>query len=242
MRGRSSAPDAVWSGVMSSKKRWFSDAYSIKNRRSSNMDCVLVKEGRIGGVPAVFAAVCDGVGSLRDGGEASSLAVRLLSRWFDGLEDVRRLGLNLLEAIISINQSVIGEAAARGLNTASTVSAIIVAEDRYYIVHLGDSRIYAFDGAGLRQMTVDQTEGGKLTSYIGRKPDVRPFYDEGEVGGMSFMLCSDGLYRCLDVETILAELRRARRHTIRKTIKRLLKLAVERGENDNISMAILLQK
>ena len=224
------------------KKRWYFDAVTVKNLRKSNMDSILLKERIIGGTPIIIAAVCDGVGSLKDGGIASSEAVRLLDIWFDNLKEVNRVGLELLQQVLYVNNQVNALAEERGIKTASTASVMVTAQDKYYIVHLGDSRIYTFDDERIEQLTPDQIEGGKLLYYIGCKENIRPFYSEGQIDGRSFFLCSDGLYKLVDQTTLLGELKYLHICSIKRIMKRLINLVVRRGENDNISIVILYQK
>ena len=61
------------------------DGMSLQNKRKSNMDSLLLKERRIDGQNVYLAVVCDGVGSLENGGFAAATAVRLLSDWFDSV-------------------------------------------------------------------------------------------------------------------------------------------------------------
>ena len=75
---------------------FYYDGMSIQNRRSSNMDSLLLKERNINDKSAYLAVVCDGVGSLKDGGFAAAMAVEKLEEWFDTVEDTGRLGICFL--------------------------------------------------------------------------------------------------------------------------------------------------
>ena len=43
------------------------DGISIQNKRTTNMDSLLIKEKQIAGEKLYIAALCDGVGSTEDG-------------------------------------------------------------------------------------------------------------------------------------------------------------------------------
>ena len=56
-----------------------------KGRSASvNQDSLSLQHVRLGNGSAVLAVVCDGIGSLARGEEASGIAVRCLTQWFYG--------------------------------------------------------------------------------------------------------------------------------------------------------------
>ena len=216
------------------------DGVSLQNGRSSNMDSLLLREHVIGGLKAMIAVVCDGVGATEDGALAASLAVRMLSEWFGGQNTVKRLGLRMRDAVLAINARIIEMAKIYSIDTASTLSALLLLEDMYYIVHTGDSRIYCYYNSILSQLTKDDiSETGKLTSCIGQKKNIIMFYREGEIGGKTFLLCSDGLYKRIDLQSELAKMDISTKKGLRKTIACLTQYVIEQDEHDNISLALV---
>lgn len=218
------------------------DGLSLQNGRGTNMDSLLLKERTIGGRSVCIGVVCDGVGSLQDGAFAASTAVRILSGWFDALEETRRLGLRLRDAVHHADRTVAELAAGQGLRTAATLSALVIDQEHYYIVHTGDSRIYGCWGGELVLLTQDQEEDGKLTSCIGRSAEAVLYYNEGLCRNGTFLLCSDGLYKRMDGDFLRAELSRLSPRTIRRTMERLTEYVIGRGETDNISVALMMSK
>ena len=222
------------------RNRYF-DGISIQNHRTENMDSLLLSSRSIGNKRLLLSAVCDGVGSTKDGAFAAYTTIRLLSDWFDAVEMGTRLGLQLRDKVLEINQFITEEANKRNLNTASTLSSLLLIDDYYYIIHLGDSRIYSYENETLRQMTDDDvSEEGKLTSYLGRGQKLIPHYDEGSAYGKQFLLCSDGLYKKLDDNMISAAFRCLAPNNLRQEALNLSRLAIERGERDNISVALII--
>jgi serine/threonine protein phosphatase PrpC len=113
-------------------------------------------------------------------------------------------------------------------------------EGNYYIAHIGDSRIYCYENETLAALTSDDvSESGKLTAYIGRNDGIFLQYFEGEAIGKTFLLCSDGLYKRMDVEVMAAQMKRWNKETIEEPIETLPKFVIERGERDNISLAFV---
>ena len=213
---------------------------SLQNRRPSNMDSLLLKRGLINGSQALLAVVCDGVGSLADGMFASGTAARMLGGWFDGVGASGRVGLMMRDAVLEINSRVLAESRQRDFHTASTLSALLLAEGGYSIVHVGDSRIYCLERGELTILTKDDvSESGKLTACIGQDDSLCLQYYEGSAAGKTFMLCTDGLYRRMDVGYLAAKIAAWDRQTLMDPIESLPRYAMDCGEHDNISIALV---
>lgn len=204
------------------------------------MDSLGIKEREICGESICLIVLCDGVGSVSDGSYASSRAVKSLCQWLDGVESTQSLGLQMRDEVLRINKSIIEAAEKHGMQTATTLSALLVDQHKYCIVHLGDSRIYTLQKNRLEQLTQDQVHNGKLTSCLGRLSEPEIFYNEGAVGEQKFLVCSDGLYKKTDPEQILQEVLRTNGKNVKKCTENLAQCAIERGEADNISVALMI--
>lgn len=218
------------------------DGISVRNMRRSNMDGVLLKEQLIEHQHAYLAVVCDGVGSMKNGAFASATATELMSEWFNNVTERKSIGIRMLNAVTEINRAIADEAEKKGLQTASTLSALLVDENNYYIVHAGDSRIYGFRNGVLQQLTQDHVRDGRLTACIGRNEKVTLFYNEGIYAGDTFLLCSDGLYKRMDHSVIEKKLAGIKKGDLQKAIKQMVDFAIGQGERDNISLAILMKE
>ena len=218
------------------------EGISLQNMRKSNMDCILLKEREICGVDTYLVAVCDGVGSLKDGAFASSTAVRLLSFWLDSVETTKCIGLRMLEYANHMNRQIVQMAEEKGLQTASTLSALLICDGYYYIVHVGDSRIYSFSNGVLSRLTQDQTINGKLAACLGRYKETTILYNEGTYCGETFLLCSDGLHKRMPDAEIAAEIVKAHPGNLHQIIEEMSNIVVRQGEKDNVSIAILMKE
>ena len=213
------------------------------------MDSLLLKSGTIRDKDALLAVVCDGVGSMADGAFASAEAVRMLNDWFDRADNVDRAGLDMRDAVLRINSAIIRLAKGQGMDTATTLSALLLVDDLYYIAHVGDSRVYCYDNEGtvnvagaqaLSILTNDDVSGsGKLTACIGLTEDVFPRCAEGKAGGKTFILCSDGLYKRMDTNFMLSVVSNWDRRSLKGAPEVLARFVMERGEPDNISVALV---
>lgn len=212
----------------------------LKNGRISNMDSLLVKIKKLGSDSALLAVVCDGVGSLQDGAFASGTAAKELGEWFDLLSSFERAGMKMRDMVHTINAHIVQTAMQKKLQSASTLSAMLLFGGRYYITHVGDSRVYVNDGHSLEQLTCDDvSESGSLTAYIGRGSDLVPQYLEGDAGGRTFLLCSDGLYKRMDSEFLFTNMRAGSMRAAKNSVNALTRYVVDRGEKDNITTVLI---
>lgn len=217
------------------------DGISITNQRTTNMDSLLLKEQMIEGETVYLAVVSDGVGSTKDGAYASATAIKMLGAWFAEQDELERIELRLRSCVLQINQTILKSAAQYQLNTAATLSVLLLARRRYYIVHLGDSRIYGWQKENITLLTQDQvSETGKLTSCLGHMTRPQIIYNEGEANKTSFLLCSDGLYKRMSPGFLTEQLKKLTNKNMKKTLEKLAQYAIERGEKDNITLALIL--
>ena len=214
----------------------------LQNARPSNMDSLLLKPKRVAGEEAVLSVVCDGVGSLVDGGFASGMAVRLLGDWFNGIDSAENIGAKLMDFLYNANVYLVDQAEKRNIETASTISALLLIGNTYYVVHLGDSRIYSHTKGSLSLITKDDSSPeGKLTGYIGRKRDIYPQYYEGDAAGKMFLLCSDGFHKRMDADFLVQYMDSLgiSKKDLDNAGAELTQQVIDKGERDNITLALI---
>ena len=177
-------------------------------RRNENQDRYLARS-------ALFA-VADGLGGHTGGGTAAAIATEVLSR----VERVESLE-QLIAVVGAANRSIL-EAARddpRLFDMSTTLCVLAGAVDaqspsQLFACNVGDSRLYALDLHGLKQVTVDHTiaenlvrdgvistaeaathvDRHTLTRAVGLAPVVHvDGWELAAVGGTRFLLCTDGL-------------------------------------------------
>jgi protein phosphatase len=157
----------------------------------------------------------------------------------------------IAEADRSIYDSSLADPAFQGMGT--TLTAILFANQRAYVGHVGDSRAYRARDGGFEQLTEDhswiqdQVRAGILsaqearesrfrniiTRSVGFEPAVRPDIQDLEVrSGDRFVICSDGLSNHLSTEEIG---RVVASHPTPEVPGALVALANARGGDDNIT-------
>lgn len=219
--------------------RYLYSGFSLKNKRPSNMDSLLLKCRTVEDKAVLLTVVCDGVGSLADGAFASGAAVRMLNDWFDQVTYTDRIGLRLRDAVLAINTQIVTLAEENGFQTASTLSALLLLDDTYHMVHIGDSRIYMYEKALSILTKDDVSENGKLSACIGRSDRILLQYGEGHAEGSSFLVCSDGLYKRATDDFIAQKMQVSNNRMVKVAAKALVYHAIEQGERDNISLALI---
>lgn len=167
---------------------------SVVGGRDQNEDSYLVDDTQ------QLYAVADGVGGGLKGEVASQMAV-------DGLKNYRQ-EVESLKEVFQILQSEILQESMDTLGSAymgTTLSCVEINNHKATICHVGDSRVYFFDGQVLRQLTEDQEyydeklRATVLNSYLGIESDIHPLRIVQEtvsvVPGQRFLIASDGLFK-----------------------------------------------
>lgn len=205
-----------------------------------------------------YAVVCDGMGGAKAGNIASRLACEVIS---DYLKRSLRPSMTstqietiLRSAVYSANTAVYEASQKdeeyRGMGT--TVVLLYVDNDCAYIVHVGDSRAYAFSDNTLTQITVDHSmvqtmvDNGQITPdearvhpsknvitrALGVGAQVSADLDFADAtSGTVILLCSDGLSNYVSAEQIAAELK----NFDNRVAQRLVNIANDNGGGDNIT-------
>lgn len=222
---------------------WKYDGISLQNRRNCNMDSLYLAGRVLQSTELCIAVVCDGVGGLPDGAFAASSATAMLRYWFENLEALSGLGLRLRDYVLAVNQAIFKRAKMRGMQTATTLSCLLLWQDQYCIVHAGDSRIYSWLNSYLQLLTHDHVSDGCLTQSIGYSAETELYYREGiSMRGQKFLLCSDGLYKKMRFSLLNNVMAGLTGENVGNAMRQLADHVIERGENDNISIALFVSK
>ncbi len=197
--------------------------------------------------------VADGVGGHASGEVASAIVKETISVEVGA-------GTDLLEAVLKAHQAVLNEIDTRdGSNMGSTVVALMLRDDVYDIVWVGDSRAYMYDGK-IVQLTQDHNtvsqmlaEGilsveeaeahpdkNVLTQSMGVSKNIR--IDPGRVTGslqpgQQIILCSDGLTDELNDQAIADGL--AGHAEPENQVNVLINAALKSGGRDNVTVVIV---
>lgn len=99
-------------------------------------------------------AVADGVGGNAGGKEASSFVADRLSNI-----DFKNYADGIQEQLISLNAALIDYASSKQdrKQMATTLTAIVSVEEKHFLIHIGNTRMYVGQGSYLKQFTQDHT-------------------------------------------------------------------------------------
>lgn len=230
----------------------------IGNTRKVNQDAILFRYSERDGQHFAILAVCDGVGGLEKGEVASALVVRKINEWYDEVlrwldiasAEPEVLNAHLKDGAELWNQAVCECRDIQRVNMGTTMSLLMIIKDRYFIIQVGDSRVYRYRNDVLEQLTVDasvsQMKNGRMKLYLDNfMGKARELWFTSAAGSLEdgdlFLVCSDGLYHCLGVEDVREIYRDALdNRKAEEACERLIVRMMERGERDNISAGIVL--
>lgn len=196
-----------------------------------NQDALSIKvvdspQGKI-----VQAVVCDGLGGLQFGEQASRETVQVFHNWFatqfakmvkEDMFTSESLFYQWKEQIDRVNYRLKEYAGSQGKSMGTTLSILLIYCDHYYICHVGDSRIYRIDDS-VHKLTVDHTlvaqevAMGRMTEEqacldarrnillqcVGASEMVKPQFDSGKITKeVTFLLSSDGFVHLITEEEL----------------------------------------
>ena len=155
-------------------------------------------------------AVADGVSGNAGGGEASMMTIRNISTDYFATPDTWEPANALNKVISATNRWLISQASSnRDLaGMATTLSLLVLRGQRYYLAHVGDTRIYLLRDGTLKQLTTDHVWDRPdmrhvLKRAVGLDAHLAIDFAEGalQVGDL-FALMSDGAWEALGEKTI----------------------------------------
>jgi len=225
-------------------------------RRDKNEDSICVDE-ELG-----LFAVADGIGGYAGGEVASQLAVETIQEFFSMQSDVFDEGraaipLVLRDALRTITRRIARNSSGHLSRMCTTLASMVVTEEKAYVMHVGDSRVYRVREGRLSQLTQDhslvnemrQAAGANVTAsveyelghivtqYVGAGHSPSPDIAEFSVRtGDRFLLCSDGLSDILTESQICETMSRG---SVREACEDLVWDAYHLGGVDNISAVVV---
>lgn len=242
----------------------------IGSTRPANEDSVCIKKGRYNGKTVILAAVCDGMGGLDKGGLASATVVKTLSRWYEEKlpemvegPDWECIKKSLSTVAEKLNSQIGAFGSEKNLRLGTTLCALVLIDDAYLMINVGDSRAYLMSCGTARQLTKDQTfvqreiDRGTLTleearrhpkrnmllQCIGASRQVEPDLDFGTIrSGETYLLCTDGFRHHITNDELYGFFGGTEAEAeadLKMKIESVISLVMKRGEKDNITAVVL---
>lgn len=252
--------------------RFLSAAHTdIGISKKINQDAFGLKIAKFRKKNIAFAIMCDGMGGLKNGELASAFVVNAFSNWFesefpqllnDGKVDFAKVRSRWNEIVVEQGRKIMAYGQSYSISLGTTLSAILIVDNEYIFVQVGDSRIYKINNQ-VHQITKDQTvvarevEMGRLTpeqaktdsrknillQCIGASKTIVPQIETGIVSENDvFMLCSDGFRHEITEEEmfgVIAPPVLTSEKVMKKSLMDLIELNKSRNEKDNITALLV---
>lgn len=238
--------------------------------KKTNQDSVLIKKIATCQGDMVFAVLCDGMGGLEKGEIASAAVVKAFDQWVD--TELSQLCRQKIEdgkirsdwetIIVDMNSNIAEYGRKQGIHLGTTVVAMLLTQSGYFLVNVGDSRIYELTDT-VHQLTTDHTfveheiSMGRMTKKEAEK-DVRRnvllqcvgasdrVYPEFVFGTPAehavYLLCSDGFRHEISTEEIYGSLapdKLINQAMMYENTDKLIETVKQREERDNITVALI---
>lgn len=218
---------------------------SEAGRRSRNEDfaaAVLEPPGRATGVAA---AIADGIGGAKGGRVAAELAVRGFLDGYLGQSETLPVRRTAGRAIECANRWIHAQGRMDPAleNMGCTLTAVVLRGRRLHVMHVGDTRLYRLREGRLTRLTDDhrpesQVVSNILTRAVGAEETLRIDYGLEDLAPHDrLLLVCDGVHEVLGdrrLEEALAE-----RAASEETARRLVRMALEAGSDDNCTALVL---
>lgn len=216
-------------------------------RRTINQDAFIYKTAKVEGEYVGLYAVADGVGGWSMGEHASSIAIQRINKWWQ-LEFPRHYGRiesvinSLVKRVEKINNDITLYSRKHHCNMATTLSVLLIYKGMYYVLHIGDSKIFRVSNT-IDQITVDHLVEKKLSQYLGgQRSEFEYHMASGEIkANDSFIVGSDGMFNRIKAEEIFRLMHKISgdEESLRQACVTLIQKAKLRGETDNITVIMV---
>lgn len=238
--------------------------------KETNQDSLSIKVINTNQGKMVFSVLCDGMGGLAKGEVASATVIHAFDQWVhtqlsqlceNPIEDAM-IKSQWLAVVTEENNKIRTYGARQGIRLGTTAVVMLLTQNRYYILNVGDSRAYEICD-NVVQLTSDQTFVAReialgcmteeeanmdsrrnvLLQCIGASEHVYPDFFFGDTKKNAvYMLCSDGFRHEISAQEIFEKFQPnvLWNHTIMdQNTKELIELNKRRMEQDNISVALV---
>ena len=233
----------------------------IGKARETNQDSYYIEEGEDSDFQVYILA--DGMGGYTGGEIASSLAVNSVKTYINNnLKKIECKGETIKQCIkeaIEYANMMVNEKANEDENICemgTTLDVAIIYDNRIYIGHVGDSRVYRIRKNIIRRLTTDHSyvekllRDGSITKeeamnhpkkhmlikVIGSNTFAEPDIIEKKIiEGDTILMCSDGLSNMLSEEEILQMIQEEEQNIAEALVEK----ANEMGGHDNITVIVI---
>ena len=176
-----------------------------KNGRAQNEDALTFKHVTKEGKDYLLAVVCDGIGGLQEGENASSFVADSMGKELMCLlERKRSMRLRswrnaFLRKIEQCHKLLRVYGKEKGIRLGTTISMIFLCNGKGCILHAGDSAVFIGKSRLKRRTSIQRTKNGALKLAIGAGSELKVEWKRISVRkGNVILLGSDGFYQRIE--------------------------------------------
>lgn len=232
--------------------------------RKVNEDSFLCR--KLEGIEDIYLhIVADGMGGHNAGEVASSMAVKAITEYIEeNIEELKKEDKDIQDlirnSILYANDKVYKTSIIKSncLGMGTTLSMVLLKQNRVFIGHVGDSRVYLIRGKSISRLTEDHSlvaelvksgtikpeeadhhpQKNVITRALGTEYTLEPDIIQYELNSEDFILiCTDGLSNAVSEEEIALTVTGS--SDIEEACRLLLEKAKDNGGYDNITAVII---
>ncbi len=176
-----------------------------KRERNEDFCGMVTPDGSELAIKGALFAVADGVSGNGGGREAAEYTVRGLLADYFATPETWEISLSLDKVLTAINRWIIAQSVSKKelAGMSCTLSLLVLRGNRYFIGHVGDTRVYRLSNNACEKLTQDHVWNRPdmqhvLKRAVGLDQHLVPDYLHGELRPDDiFLLCCDGVWEPL---------------------------------------------
>lgn len=213
--------------------------------REKNEDSLCIRQITRNGRSYLLAVVCDGIGGLSQGENASSYVVNSMIGTFQKMVgkntdlSFRKVCNLFCRQIYRCHKVLINYGKTQQMELGTTISMLVITGNRGYLFHIGDSAFFSGKNRLKKRTVCHQSQSGALIQAVGKGRNCRPQISTFRMRKNNiYLLASDGFYRKYEAELCNREWSKqvvCNEKRIGELLMNTKEKVQQLGEKDNIS-------
>ena len=169
--------------------------------REKNEDSLCVRQMTKDGISYLLAVICDGIGGLSEGENASSYVVNSMLENMNALLKKKKISAGVIKRsffrrLFQCHKTLLNYGREKQIRLGTTISMVFIVGKECHMFHVGDSAIFKGKRYLKRVTEIQQTSTGALLQAVGNGKNLKTIYKRFCIRkDMVILLASDGFYR-----------------------------------------------
>ena len=224
-----------------------------KYGRAQNEDALVFKQVTKEGQEYLLAVMCDGIGGLPEGENASSfVADSMGTEMLRLLETKRTINIKrwrntFLRKIYQCHKQLLAYGKEKEIRLGTTLSMLFLCDGKGYILHVGDSAVFIGKNRLKRRTSVHRTKKGALKQALGAGQNLMVEWKRIAIRkGTVILVGSDGFYQRIEEKlTDKDVIKELRKKSMSETelgnwLRSKVNIVKQMGERDNASAVCMV--